>query len=518
MSTQTPMLAEGVEALGPYQGSAYVQDSFLVRRPDGQVVQLSSLLYQLLESVDGERTSIDIASRVSTSFGRTVSADNVDYLLESKFAPLGLLAEREPACSDKADAILALRLRVVLLRERQVRLLGRLLAPLFLPLVVVIGVAALVVFDGWLFTGAPLRQGLAEVAQQPVLILVILALALGSALFHECGHAAACSYGGAEPGVIGMGIYVVWPAFYTNVTDSYRLTRAGRIRTDLGGVYFNALFALMLAGVYLGTGFKPLLWAILIVHIELIEQLIPTFRFDGYFILGDLAGVPDLFSVMLPVLRSLRPGRAADPRVQALKRGARIAITSWVLVAVPVLAAEFAFFAYAGPALFTSSVHSGRAHLQHLVSQFGDGNVPAGLLSVASLLLLLLPIIGLIFVLQMTVRRLLKVGKARKPRQRSRRSVVLPITIGGVVMLGVVAGGDAGGASSPPSEPLGGAAQNLQTPGPAPLVSRAATLPAGPLADERFQLLVLPSTAVTPAGSSPPTAVADSPSPPPASN
>ena len=72
----------------------------------------------------------------------------------------------------------------------------------------------------------------------------MLGLAVASMLFHECGHAAACRYGGARPGVIGVGFYVVWPAFYTNVTDAYRLGRAGRIRTDLGGVYFNAVFVL----------------------------------------------------------------------------------------------------------------------------------------------------------------------------------------------------------------------------------------------------------------------------------
>src|SRR3712207_8247936 len=37
-------------------------------------------------------------------------------------------------------------------------------------------------------------------------------------------------------------LYIVWPAFYSTVTDSYRLDRVGRLRTDLGGVYFNAVF------------------------------------------------------------------------------------------------------------------------------------------------------------------------------------------------------------------------------------------------------------------------------------
>ena len=84
----------------------------------------------------------------------------------------------------------------------------------------------------------------------------MLGLTLLSTLFHECGHAAACRYGGARPGVIGMGFYVMWPAFFTNVTDTYRLGRAGRVRTDLGGVYFNAIFVLALTAAYRTTGFR----------------------------------------------------------------------------------------------------------------------------------------------------------------------------------------------------------------------------------------------------------------------
>ena len=44
---------------------------------------------------------------------------------------------------------------------------------------------------------------------------------------------------GARPGRIGIGIYLVWPVFYTDVTDSWHLSETGRLRSDLGGVYFN---------------------------------------------------------------------------------------------------------------------------------------------------------------------------------------------------------------------------------------------------------------------------------------
>ena len=61
------------------------------------------------------------------------------------------------------------------------------------------------------------------------------------------------------------------------------------------------------------------------LQIQMLQQLIPVVRFDGYYVLADLAGVPDLFARVGPVLRSLRPGHPTDPRVTraaAATRGA----------------------------------------------------------------------------------------------------------------------------------------------------------------------------------------------------
>ena len=122
---------------------------------------------------------------------------------------------------------------------------------------------------------------------------------------------------------------MIWPAFFTNVTDSYRLSRAGRLRTDLGGLYFNAVFMLALAGIYAATSSEVLLLAIAFTHLEMLEQLMPFVRFDGYFILSDLVGVPDLFARIAPVLRSAvstgPPGPARHrPAAQRPDRGDRL--------------------------------------------------------------------------------------------------------------------------------------------------------------------------------------------------
>ena len=109
---------------------------------------------------------------------------------------------------------------------------------------------------------------------------------------------------------MGVGIYLVWPAFYTDVTDAYRLGRGGRLRTDLGGLYFNAIFALAIAGLCALTRLRAAAAARAArCSSQMLQQLLPFLRLDGYYILTDLTGVPDLFSRIKPMLRSLDPGR-----------------------------------------------------------------------------------------------------------------------------------------------------------------------------------------------------------------
>jgi putative peptide zinc metalloprotease protein len=337
-SSESPRLVDGIELLGPYQGSGYDRPPSLVRRADGQVIQMSPLLYLVTSHVDGVRDPAAIAERVSTDLGRTLSAEQVGFLLTAKLTPLGVVAaEGAPAVAPRANPLLSLRARGTLLPERVANTAGTLLRPLFRwPLVVAV-VASVLVLDYWIFAVHGLGRSLTEILRSPVDLLVVIGLSVAGALFHECGHASGCRCGGARTGVIGFGIYLVYPSFFTNVTDSYRLSRAGRLRTDLGGLYFNLIFMLVLAGIYVGTSDELLLLVIAVTHLEMLEQLLPFARYDGYFILSDLVGVPDLFARVVPILRSMLRRGPADPRVSGLRRRSRIVVTSWVLVVIPLL-------------------------------------------------------------------------------------------------------------------------------------------------------------------------------------
>jgi putative peptide zinc metalloprotease protein len=198
---------------------------------------------------------------------------------------------------------------------------------------------------------------------------------------------------------MGCGIYLAWPAFYTDVTDAYRLGRRARLRTDLGGVYFNVIVVLITAGLYFATGFEPLLLLVVIQHFEIAHQLLPVVRLDGYYIISDLTGVPDLFARIGPILRSLNPLRPADERVTALKRWVRVAVTAWVFIVVPLLLFEMIVVLIHLPRIIGTAWDSGRDQISAAGTAFGDGQLLSGVGAVLQLIVLAIPVIGIVMML-----------------------------------------------------------------------------------------------------------------------
>jgi putative peptide zinc metalloprotease protein len=422
-----PRLAEGIELIGEYQGSGFVQAPYIVRRADGQVIQLPRLLYLLAASVDGERDHERLASVLSAEFGKVVQPDQVSFLLEKRLRPVGIvvdeLATSGSKMAVKADPLLALKFRVGVVPERAVWRIAGLFAPMFWPPVVLAALAAFVGLDVLIVAQGGLSQivpSAVALVYQPALTLLVIGLLLASAAFHECGHVAACRYGGAKPGVMGFGLYLVWPALYSTVTDSYRLGRGGRLRTDLGGVYFNAVFITGMSVAYIDTGAPWLLVAIVALHIETATQFLPMLRLDGYYILSDLIGVPDLFSRMGPVLASIIPGRPTHPRVLELKPWARRTITLWVLVVVPYLAYWLIGFLLVVPQVLPV-VWNRLVELSHAVAvKAAEGHIAETALGVVQIILLLIPWVGSLLMLGMMVRRPVRWLLTRSPVARLR--------------------------------------------------------------------------------------------------
>jgi putative peptide zinc metalloprotease protein len=408
--------------LGEFKNSGYSPAPFLARRPDGQVIQMSRLLYLVAARIDGARGLNAIAQLVSEDLGRSLSAEQVRYLVTGKLLPLGLIAgPGAPAAPPRASPLLALRARGTLLPERAANAVAALLRPLFrwqAVLAVVVSVAAL---DYWLFATSGPAAGLGQVLRDPASLLIVFVLSVASGAFHECGHATACRYGGARPGPIGVGIYLVWPSFFTNVTDSYRLGRGARIRTDLGGLYFNLIFILAMAGLYEATSAKVLLLVIAVTHLEMLQQLLPFVRFDGYFILSDLVGVPDLFARAAPILSSVLGRGGRDPRVVGLRRSARITVTGWVVCVIPLLTIGIGYLLLCLPQIDRALWRSADAQARQASSALAAQHYAAAAIDAIGVGLAALTAAGSLYVVAGLARRTAAIGlrwSAGRPARR----------------------------------------------------------------------------------------------------
>jgi putative peptide zinc metalloprotease protein len=386
-----PARAEGIELLGPVHGSGYKDGAALVRRADGQVVQLGPLMYALLEEIDGRRGDAELAAALCEKLGRGCSEEHVAALAQ-KLEAQGLLAGTEHNAPPRRNPLLALRWKVLVTDPKWT---SRLTAPftwLFSPFVVWPVVAAFAAVAVYVLFFKGVAGATSQAFDKPGLLLLIFALTIASAGFHELGHAAATRYGGATPGGMGMGIYLVWPAFYTDVTDAYRLPRRDRLRVDLGGIYFNAVVAVATFAAWLALHVDALVLLIALQLLMMAKNLSPVIRSDGYHILSDATGVPDLYAHIRPTLGRLLPWRRREP--SALSGRARWLVTIWVLIVVPVLLALMLGAVLLLPRLAATAWDSGRT----IGSALPHRSATGVLSSLLQLLALALPVLGSVLV------------------------------------------------------------------------------------------------------------------------
>ncbi len=126
------------------------------------------------------------------------------------------------------------------------------------------------------------------------------ALLVGLKVIHEFGHAYACKrFGGNVP---EMGAYLVLftPCAYVDASSSWGFTRRlERVIVGLGGMYFEsiaAIFATLVWAVAEPGPFRQLAQSVLLLAsvVTVGFNANPLMKYDGYYILSDVLGLPNL--------------------------------------------------------------------------------------------------------------------------------------------------------------------------------------------------------------------------------
>lgn len=202
-----------------------------------------------------------------------------------------------------------------LLGSSLVNRVSALLAPLFSPPLLIAG--GLVALAGL----ASMFQAIHALAAMPAIgapqALQVIGLCMLGVLLHELGHAAAAFRLGARRVAIGVGWYAVLPVAYADLSEVWRYPARQRVVVDLAGVHMQGL--LVAALMLLDRLWPDPAWlvAAAATSMSMLWNLNPLLRMDGYWIVADAFGIPDLrrraaLELNLAVRRILGGERPSD--------------------------------------------------------------------------------------------------------------------------------------------------------------------------------------------------------------
>lgn len=128
----------------------------------------------------------------------------------------------------------------------------------------------------------------------PAETAVLIGCLLIGVMWHEFGHLAAAARAGIQHGAMGVGLYWLVPAMYSDVTQAWQAPARARVLIDAGGLYFQSMFVtgVGICALLCDSAFAyKLVW---MTTFTMLHTLNPFFKFDGYWLLSDAAGLTNL--------------------------------------------------------------------------------------------------------------------------------------------------------------------------------------------------------------------------------
>lgn len=289
-----PHLREGLQLLAP-SGD---RGGLVYHEATGRYFKLSGQTYDLFALLDGQRPLVAVTSLYNAQQHTSLTIEEVYEVLKIKFQQLVNLdasletSNEMPGLQKKTPSYL--KLSTVILNASLVEkvanqftfLFSKKIAGIFITLFVfTIGAIVLKYADilDW-----KVLSGYTRHWEWYVLLIML------SSLWHELGHAAACRYYQVRHGGIGVGFYLFTPVMFADVTAAWLLPPRQRIVINLGGIYFELVFSVVLSAVSLITNSFFLASTCLFILIKLAYNLNPFFRTDGYWVLSDALQIHNL--------------------------------------------------------------------------------------------------------------------------------------------------------------------------------------------------------------------------------
>jgi hypothetical protein len=175
-----------------------------------------------------------------------------------------------------------------------------------------------------------------EPLQIPSLIQLATFLALLNiiSVVHECGHGLALHRCGGRVREVGVRFVLGWPCWYCDITESYLLPELRqRVAVVLAGplVQVVACASVMLVTRGSSANFLALYDAAALLGALTVLNFFPLVRSDGYYLLSELTGLPNLHTQAWNWLAS---SVARDKMRVQLTPGRRTAVAAYAVASV----------------------------------------------------------------------------------------------------------------------------------------------------------------------------------------
>ena len=267
-------------------------NKYLLRTPSGNFYEISEFLYYLLCLIDSNRSYEYIARNLSEKIERKLTTQDVEDLIMKYVFPYDILELDKEGEKIFIKEKTPLWLSIPLLSQEIISPITNVLTNLFSKYLFYVSIFLFLSSSIYLLVFRTMELSINSLSIYDV--ITIHFVYFFSILFHEFGHSSACSKYGVIHGSIGIGFYLIFPVFFSDVSNIWKLSKNKRLMVDFAGIYFQMIYSTILFFLYVVTDSSIFYYSIVLISYSILISLNPFLKFDGYWAITDIIGVSDL--------------------------------------------------------------------------------------------------------------------------------------------------------------------------------------------------------------------------------
>lgn len=290
MKTFIPIKSENIKV------NSFDKNYFLVKNLNTEkYLRISENIAQALEMTDGKRSINNIYNKISN---KKISIEELYSIYTNPLSEYGIILNGKKRLKQGKKSHSYLTFRKTIFDSKTVNKISKLLSNLFHPVIFFSFITAFVLTIVFIFIWHTrvVSYDLLLGFRVGNLLLLFLGFLIG--LFHEFGHSSALHYFNEKPREIGVGLYLIFPVFFSSITNAWSITnKRNRLIINFGGIYFEIILITLGLVFFIFTQEITILFLCALNLLVILYNLNPLIRTDGYWLLSDLTNTPNLMSV-----------------------------------------------------------------------------------------------------------------------------------------------------------------------------------------------------------------------------